>query len=47
MFNWFFSDTYQYLEPFNFIDVCQIELFGIELFDYLSVCIYKMCSQII
>ena len=26
---------------------CQIELFKIEQFDHLTVCIYKMCLQII
>ena len=41
MFNWLVSDTWHNLEPFNF------ELFEIELFDHLIVCIYKMCLQII
>ena len=47
MFNWIVSDTLQYLEPFNFVDLCKTELFEIELFDHLTVCIYKMCFQII
>ena len=38
MFNWIVSDTGQYLEPFNFVDLCWIELFEIELFDHLTVC---------
>ena len=46
MFNWIVSDTEEYLEPFNF-DFCKIELLEVELFDYLTVCIYKMCVQII
>ena len=37
MTNWIFSDTQQYLEPFNF-DLCWIELLEIELFDHLTVC---------
>ena len=41
MFNWIVSDTQQYLEPFNFIDLCLIELLEIELFDPLTVCVYK------
>ena len=47
MFNRIVSDTLQYLEPFNFGDLYQIELIGIELFVRLTVCIYKMCLQII
>ena len=35
MFNWNVSDTSQF-------DFCWIELLGIELFDYLTVCIYKI-----
>ena len=41
MFNWIVSDTYQYL------DLWQIELLEIEQLDHLTVCIYKMCFQII
>ena len=47
MFNWIVSDTKQYLESFNFVELCQTELFERELFDYLTVCIFKMCLQII
>ena len=39
MFNWIVCDTLQYLEPFNFVDLCWIELLEIELFDHLTVCI--------
>ena len=35
------------MEPFNFVDLCKIELLEIELFDNLTVYIYKMCLQII
>ena len=38
MFNQIISDTYQYLEPLNFVDLCQTELIEIELFDHLTVC---------
>ena len=44
MFNWIISDTLQYLELSNFVDLCSIELFEIELFDHLTRGIYKMCS---
>ena len=27
----------QYLEPFNFVSLCKIELLEIELFDHLTV----------
>ena len=37
MFNWIVSDPYQYLEPFNFIDLFYTELSEIELFDPLCV----------
>ena len=37
MFNWTASDTYQYLEPFNFVDLSWIELLEIVLFDSLNV----------
>ena len=47
MFNWIVSETSQYLEPSNFVDLYKIELLEKELFDHLSVCIYKMCLQII
>ena len=47
MFNWIVSYAKQYLEPFNFVDTCLIELFEIELLDQLTVCINKMCLQII
>ena len=46
MFNWILSDTQQCLEPFNFVDFCQIEFLEIEVFDYLIVYIYQMCLQI-
>ena len=46
MFNWIFSDTYQYLKPYNFY-LYLTELLQIEQFDHLSVCIYKMSLQII
>ena len=42
MFNWIVSDRQQYLEPFNFVDLSKIELWGIEVFDHLIVCIDKM-----
>ena len=45
-FNWIVCDTEEYLEPFNF-DLCQIELTEIEQFDHFTVCINKMCLQII
>ena len=35
------------MESFNFVDLCLIELLEIELFDQLTVCIYKMYLQII
>ena len=38
MFIWIVYDTKQYLEPFNFVDLCWIELLKIELFDHLTVC---------
>ena len=34
------------MELFNFVDLYKTELLEIELFDYLTVCIYKMCLQI-
>ena len=37
MFNWIVNGTYQYLEPFNFVELCKTELFEIELFDYFTV----------
>ena len=37
MFNWIVSDTLQYLQPFNFVDLCEIELLEIELFNHLTV----------
>ena len=37
MFYWIVSDIYQFLEPFNFVDLCWIELFEIELFDIQTV----------
>ena len=39
MFNW----IVEYFEPFNFINLCLIELLEIEWFYHLTVCIYKMC----
>ena len=44
MFNRIVSDTLQCLEPFNFVDLSQIELLEIELFNHLTV--YNMCLQI-
>ena len=38
MFNWIVSDTWQYSEPFNFVDLCNIELLETEPFDHLTVC---------
>ena len=38
MFNWIVSDTQQYLELFNLVDLCRMELLEIELFDHLTVC---------
>ena len=38
MFNWIVSDASQYFEPFNFVDLCKIELLEIELFNHLTVC---------
>ena len=35
------------MDQINFVDLSQTELLEIELFDYLTVCIYKMCLQII
>ena len=35
MLNWIVSDTQQYLEPFNIVDVCLI-----ELFDHLTVYVF-------
>ena len=43
MLNWIASDTQQYLEPFNFVELCLIELLEIELFDLFIVCTYEMC----
>ena len=45
MFNWIVSNIWQDLEPFYFVDLSQIELLEIELFDYSTVlstkCVYK------
>ena len=38
MFDCIVSDTEQYLEPFNFVDLYRIELLEIELFDHLTLC---------
>ena len=38
MFNWHVSDTEQYLEQFNFDDLCKTKLFEIELSDHLTAC---------
>ena len=46
MFNWIVCDTSKYLEPFNF-DLCSTEFLEIELIYHLTVCIYKICLQII
>ena len=37
-FNRIFSDMWQYLEPFNFVTLCWIELFETERFVHLTVC---------
>ena len=42
MFNWIVSYIYQYLKAFNLVDLYSIELLEIELFDHLTMCIYKM-----
>ena len=34
--DWIVSDSYQYLETFNFVDLCSIELLETELFDHLT-----------
>ena len=44
MFNWIVSDTQQYLELFNLVDLCQMELLEIELFDHLTV--YKQMTDV-
>ena len=31
------SDTQQFLELFNFVDLCQTEFFEIELFDHFTL----------
>ena len=31
MFNWIITDILQYLEPFNFVDLCLMEVLLIEL----------------
>ena len=33
MFNWIVSYTWQYLEPFNFVDLSLTELFEVEPYD--------------
>ena len=38
MFNWIVMDTWQYSEPFNFVDLYRNELLEIELLDHLTVC---------
>ena len=45
MFKWIICDTKQYLEPFNFVDLCQIELLKIELFDHLTVYLQNMFTD--
>ena len=47
MLKWNFSDTYQYLEPFQLIDLCWIELFGIELFDHLNLYLQNVFTNYI
>ena len=47
MFNWTISDSQQYLELFNFVDLHLIELLEIGLFENLTVCVHKICLQII
>ena len=44
MLKWIVSDTLKYLEPFNFLDLCEIELFKIELLDHLTV--YKQMTNV-
>ena len=41
------SFAQQYLEPFDFADLFKTESLEIELFDYLTVSIFKMCLKII
>ena len=38
MFNRIIIDTYQYLKAFNFVDLCLVESFEIELLFHLTVC---------
>ena len=45
MLNLIITDTYQYLEPSNFGDLCKIELLEIELFNHLTV--YKQMSDVL
>ena len=47
MFDWIVSDRLKYLEQFKFVDLCKTKLLEIEMFGHLTVCIYKMCLQII
>ena len=44
MFNWIVSDTYQYLEAFNFVDLRWTESLEIELFDHLTM--YKQMTDV-
>ena len=37
----------KFLKPFNFVDLCQIELFETKLFNHLTVCIHKIFLKII
>ena len=45
MFNWIFSDTQQYLEPFNFFGLCEIELLESELFNHLMVYVQNVFTN--
>ena len=47
MFDIIVSDTWQYLELFNFVDLCEIELLEIELFDHLCVNKWLMFNSIV
>ena len=38
MFNWIFSDTRQYLGPFNLVKLCKTELIEMEAFYLLTLC---------
>ena len=46
MFNWTVCNTQQYLGLFNFLDLCETELFEIELFARLTVFKQKKTTYI-